>query len=379
MSVHALRPSPRHFLIHLLVLFVLIAGLLSSAASTLAAQTASRDDDVASVTAALTELSRLEAAGNFQHVYDLMAPDARLLLPRTALVDWLNSGETPVAADDPENVEIDFDDWTWETSGEDYTDVATVTYAQDVALDGDEVTRELERRFVFDGQRWRWFPEITEDRIAALIDDLEASLDYRSPFERVAVLRIDTFWAETFEAVGLDYDPPGDIVAIDAEPFETGCGVERNIDEAAIYYCTVDDTIYYSPEFRSLVIDLTGPFGWYNIVAHEWGHHIQDLLGIDASRNPELDDGYYVIELELMADCLAGVYAQDATARGTIEEEEVDDAESITEASGDLPETAFDDERAHGTGEQRVGAFFTGYEDGLIGCNLNLASFADAG
>ncbi len=124
------------------------------------------------------------------------------------------------------------------------------------------------------------------------------------------------------------------------------------------------------------MIDFTGPYGWDHIIAHEWGHHIQDLLGIDASRNPELDDGYYVIELELMADCLAGVYAQDATARGTIEEDEVDDAETITEASGDLPETAFDDERAHGTGEQRVEAFFTGYEDGLIGCNLDLASFA---
>ncbi len=378
MTVHASHPFARCLPGSLLMLTLLVGGLVSSATPAAAGQSSSRDDDVVSVTLALTELSRLEAAGNFQDVYDLMAPDARLVLPRQAFVAWLGSGDAPVAADDPEIAEITFDDWIWETTGADYTDVATVTYEQDVALDGDEVTRELDRRFVFDGQRWRWFPEIAESRIAGLIDDLEASLDYRSPFERVAVLRIDTFWAETFEAVGLDYDPPGDIVAIDAEPFETGCGVERNIDEAAIYYCTVDDTIYYSPEFRSLVIDLTGPYGWYNIVAHEWGHHIQDLLGIDASRNPELDDGYYVIELELMADCLAGVYAQDATARGTIEEDEVDDAEAITEASGDLEKTAFDDERAHGTGEQRVEAFYTGYEDGLIGCNLDLESFADA-
>ena len=377
MTIPAVHPSPGPAIVHLIALFVLIGGLLASVTPAVAGQASSREDDIASVTSALTELSRLEAAGDFHDVYDLMAPDARLQLPRKALVDWLNSGETPVAVDDPEIEEIAFDDWTWETTGEDYTDVATVTYAQDVALDGAEVTRELERRFVFDGQRWRWFPEIAQDRIDELIADLEESLDYRSPFERVAVLRIDTFWAETFDAAGLEYDPPGDIVAIDAEPFETGCGVERNIDEAAIYYCTVDDTIYYSPEFRSLVIEFTGPYGWYNIVAHEWGHHIQDLLGIDASRNPELDDGYYVIEIELMADCLAGVYAQDATARGTIEEDEVDDAEAITEASGDLEDTAFDDEQAHGTGEQRVEAFFTGYEDGLIGCNLDLESFAD--
>ena len=350
---------------------------LSGTFSALASQTATREDDVASVTAAMSELSRLEEGGDFQDVYDLMAPDARLLLPRQAMVDWFDSGEVAIAVDDPEIVEVTFEEWTWDATGETYEDIAHVTYTQRVTHDGEESSQDLERWFVHDGQRWRWFPEITEDRIAGLVDDLEASREYDSPFQRAAYLRIDTFWAETFAAVGLGYDPPGDVVAVESEPYETGCGTERNIDQAAIYYCTRDDTIYYSPQFRSIVIDATGTYGWYNIVAHEWGHHIQDLLGIDASRNPELDGGYYVIEMELMADCLAGVYAQDATARGTIGEDEVDDAEAITEASGDFPDTTFDDDAAHGTGEQRVQAFLTGYDDGLIGCDLDLEAFAD--
>lgn len=373
--MNASTSSPWRSLRHLA--FVVIVILLSNASTALAGQTSSGDADIASVTAAMTELSRLEEGGDFHDVYDLMAPDARLLLPRQAMIDWYDSGETPVAVDDPEVAEVTFEDWTWETNGEDYEDVAHVTFTQQVSLDGDEASRELDRWFVHDGQRWRWFPEITDDRITELVDDLETGSEYESPFRRAVYLRIDTFWAETFAEAGLDYEPPEDIVAIESEPYETGCGTERNIDEAAIYYCTLDDTIYYSPDFRELVIDATGPYGWYNILAHEWAHHIQNLVGIDASRNPELDGGYYVIELELMADCLAGVYAQDATARGTIDENEVEDAETITEASGDFEDTPFDDERAHGTGEQRVQAFLTGYDDGLIGCNLDLESFAD--
>jgi len=366
------RHSPRQ-----IIIVVAIVVLFANGSTALAAQPAARDDDEASVTSAMTELARLEEGSNFQDVYDLMAPDARLLLPRQAMVAWFDSGETPIAVADPQIVEITFEDWTWETNGETYEDIATVTYTQRVAVDDEEASRQLERAFVHDGQRWRWFPEITDDRITELVDDLEASAAYESPFRRAAYLRIDTFWGETFAEAGLDYAPPEDIVAIESEPYETGCGTERNIDEAAIYYCTVDDTIYYSPGFRSLVVDATGTYGWYNIIAHEWGHHIQDQLGIDATRDPELDGGYYVIELELQADCLAGVFAQDATARGTIDENELDDAEAITGASGDFPDTTFDDERAHGTGDQRVQAFLTGYDDGLIGCNLDLESFAD--
>lgn len=377
--MNALDSSPRRSLRQLIfvVMSVVLFCTSSSASSALASQASSRDDDAASVTSAMKELSRLEEQGNFQDVYDLMAPNARLLLPRQAMVDWFDSGEAPIAVDDPRIAEIVFEDWTWDANGETYEDVAHVTYAQQVAVDGEESLQERERWFIHDGQRWRWFPEITDDRIVELVDDLEASLDYESPFRRAAFLRIDIFWAEMFADAGLDYAPPADIVAIESEPYETGCGTERNIDEAAIYYCTIDDTIYYSPEFRSLVIDATGTYGWYNIIAHEWGHHIQKLVGIDATRDPELDGGYYVIELELMADCLAGVFAQDATARGTIDEDEVNDAEAITGAAGDLADTTFDDERAHGTGDQREQAFLTGYDDGLIGCNLDLESFAD--
>lgn len=356
---------------------VVLIILLSSASSTLAAQTSSRADDVAAVTSALTELSRREEQGSLNDVYDLMAPDARLLLPRQAMVNWFDSGDTPVAVDDPEVTEVTFEDWTWETTGKTYTDVAHVAYTQGVALNGEESSRDLDRYFVHDGQRWRWFPAIDADKVSMLISDLDTNVDFQSDSIRNAYQRIDTFWAEAFDEAGLTYISPSDIVAVDSEPYDTGCGVERDIDKAAIYYCTLDDTIYYSPRFRQYVVSGAGSYGWDNIIAHEWGHHIQDQVGIEASRHPELDGGYYVIEMELQADCLAGVYAQDAEARGVIDKGDIDDAESITGDSGDFPDTTFDDEHAHGTGEQRVQSFLTGFDDGFIGCNIDLASIAN--
>ncbi len=336
------------------------------------------EDRVASVTSALRELSRMEESGQLGSVYDRMLPDARNLFPRQAMFGWFNAGDAPIAADDPVNVEVAFEeDWTSELTGEDYDEVARVTFRQRVTQDDQESDQDRERVFVNDGARWRWLPEVSQDRIDELVSELDDDATYESPFNRAAYADMDTFWAGVFEDAGAEYEPPEDVIAVREEPFNTGCGVERDIDESAIYYCSIDETIYYSPQFRSLVIDYSGTYGWNHIIAHEWGHHVQDLLGVDVSRNPEMDGGYYVIEIELLADCLAGVYAQDALARGKIDEDDVRDAAAITDVSGDLAGVAWDDPTAHGTGEQRVESLLTGFEDGFLGCNFDVADLAN--
>lgn len=372
-------PSSRHSgVLHRFVTAFLVAVMVSSATPRAFAQE-ENDDRIASVTSALRELSRLEESGEFGSVYDRMLPDARNLFPRQAVFDWFAAGEAPVAADDPDNIDVSFEeDWSSELTGEEYDEVARVTFQQSVTLEGEERDQDRERYFVNDGARWRWLPDISRDRVDELVSDLDDDITYESPFRRAIYLDIDTFWAGIFEDAGVDYEPPSDVIAVREEPFDTGCGVERNIDEAAIYYCSIDETIYYSPEFRSLVIDFSGVYGWNHIIAHEWGHHVQDLLGVEVTRDPELDDGYYVIEIELLADCLAGVYAQDALARGEIDEDDVEDAEDITEVSGDLAGVDWDDPAAHGTGEQRVQALLAGFEDGFLGCNFDIAELADA-
>lgn len=364
------RSGARHrFMIVFLVAIVAIAATPQAFAQE------SGDDRVASVTSALQELSRLEESGELGSVYDRMLPDARNLFPRQAMVDWFEAGDAPIAADDAANIEVSIEeDWTSELTGEDYDEAARVTFRQRVSLDGEERDEDRERYFVNDGARWRWLPEISEDRLDELVTELDDTSAYESPFRRAFYLDLDTFWAGIFEQEGVAYEAPDDVVAVRDEPIDTGCGVERNIDEAAIYYCSIDETIYYSPEFEELVIGFTGPYGWDHIIAHEWGHHVQDLLGIEVTRDPELDDGYYVIEIERLADCLAGIYAQDALARGEIDQGDIRDAEKITLESGDLADVTWDDPAAHGTGEQRVQALQTGFDDGFLGCNLDIAA-----
>ncbi len=366
-------PYQRSGALHRFAIVVMVAILTITAAPIALAQE-SGDDRVASVTSALQELSRLEESGEVGSVYDRMLPDARNIFPRQSMFDWFEAGDAPIAADDAVRIDVSFeDDWTSELTGEDYDEVARVTFRQRVTVDGEERDEDRERYFVNDGARWRWLPEISEDRLDELVSELDDNVTYESPFRQEFYLDLDTFWAGVFEQEGVAYEPPDDVAAVEDEPIETGCGVERDIDEVAIYYCSIDETIYYSPEFQELVIDFTGQYGWDHIIAHEWGHHIQDLLGIEVTRDPELDDGYYVIEIERLADCLAGVYAQDALARGEIEQGDIRDAEKITLESGDLADVTWDDPAAHGTGEQRVQSLQTGFEDGFLGCNLDVA------
>jgi predicted metalloprotease len=335
------------------------------------------EERIAVVRSALQELSRFEADGDVLAIYDRMLPDARNLFPRGALAAWFASGETPLAAGEAEDVEVAFEeDWTSELTGEAYDEAALVTFRQEATLDGETAERDRELTFVNDGARWRWVPDIAQDRIDELAGALEDDVSYESAFDDDFYGDLDTFWAGIFEREGVDYEPPADVVEVRDEPLDTGCGVERDIDAAGIYYCRIDETIYFSPEFEELVVRAVGDYGWNHIIAHEWGHHIQDLLGINVSRDPELDDGYYVIEIEQMADCFAGIYAQDALASGEIRRSDVRDAETITEESGDLADVAWDDITAHGTGEQRVQAMLTGFEDGFLGCNLDVGDVA---
>lgn len=336
------------------------------------------DDRVETVTSTATEISRQRENGDWFDLYDRMHPSARNLLPRQALVNWAESGELSIPSDDPTIGEVTFGAWRWNVTGEIFMDAATVQYTQSVERNGSVIEESGEWVFVDDGQRWRWFPELSADEMSTLTATVGAETNaYLPTFRRAAHVRIDRFWENVFTESELDYEAMTDIVAITSQPFETGCGIEEEIELYAIYYCTLDATVYYDPDFQEDVVDLTGPYGFTTIIAHEWGHHIQVLLGIDISLDPELDGGLYPIEIELQADCLAGIYAQDALAIGDIDEEEIEAAIEITSLSGDTADTEFDEFDAHGTGDQRIESFSTGFDDGFIGCNLDLDDYAN--
>lgn len=348
----------------LMILLALVAPVGTASA---------QDERTAAVSAAATELSRLEAGGNILELHDLLHPDARLLLARPALRAWYDGPDAVIPTGDPEILSVEFGAWTWPVNGQTYPDVATVQVRQPGTHQGQAVDQVEIQHYWFDGARWRWF--FGAD--AAFIDTLRQQVSQDVPlgdFTDIEYARNDLVWSEIYAEAGDTYRSPDGVHSFSETelPMQTGCGTMTIDDFSQAFYCNLDQEIYLNIEFQDLIERQFGEYAWRYAISHEWGHHIQFVEGIVVTENPELDEGFYTIEKELQADCLAGIYAQEAIARGWASREDLNDAYQTAIYIGDLPDTTFDDPTAHGTGEQRLQAFTTGLEDGLFGCNLLL-------
>ena len=353
---------------------------------------AQSDDQLAAAADAARELSVLEADRDFDALYERMHPDALAVVPRTAVVGWYESYFEERKTSELKVTGVEPEPWTWEVTGVTYDGAVTVRYIQPYTVDGVATDVSGEVHLVPFDEDWGWFfgasRSFVDEQVALYGDDGSAtmfSLSQESvetaPVPREVLFPdplhadIDRFWAARFQEAGRAYEPPQGVVAFD-EPIVTACGRADPVREAA-FYCVIDEKIYYSAEFRTLIEEQIGDFAWVIVVAHEWGHHIQAKLGFDLGVVPDRAGEVAPIELEQQADCLAGAYAIDAELTGWLDAGDIDEALAITEISGDPPGTAWDDPRAHGTGDVRVDAFLHGYNAGIAGCELDLSA-ADA-
>ena len=354
---------------------------------------AQADDRLTEAAKTARELSRLEADRDFDALYERMHPDALAVVPRSAVVGWYEAFYSNRETSELEVTGVESAPWTWEVTGVTYDDAVTVKYDQPYTVDGvvSDVTGEV--HLVPFGDEWGWFfgasRAFVDEQVALYGDDGSAtmfSLSQESA-DTPSVAReilfpdplhadIDRFWETQFQEAGRVYDPPNGVIAFD-EPIVTACGRADPVREAA-FYCVIDEKIYYSSEFRTLIENQIGDFAWVIVVAHEWGHHIQAKLGFDLGVVPDRAGDVAPIELEHQADCLAGAYAIDAEQTGWLDAGDIDEALTITEISGDPPGTAWDDPRAHGTGDVRVDAFMTGYSGGIADCDLDLSAASAA-
>jgi hypothetical protein len=119
-----------------------------------AQQPADREAIKASAAAAAVELSRLEVAGQFDELYDLMHPDAQAIIPRAAVVGWYTNDFAPLHAGVSKVFSTLLVPWTWDVNGTTYWDAATVVYQQPFG-DG-SVAQGQVHLVAVDGQ-WRWF------------------------------------------------------------------------------------------------------------------------------------------------------------------------------------------------------------------------------
>jgi predicted metalloprotease len=184
---------------------------------------------------------------------------------------------------------------------------------------------------------------------------------------------IQTFWAETFRASGRDY-PETKLVLFEGGT-QSACGPASSA--TGPFYCPADQKVYldlgFFDELQSRFGASGGDFAMAYVVAHEFGHHIQTVLGISqrvqdlAAQDPSQQNTLSVRQ-ELQADCLAGVWAN--SAQSDLQAGDIEEALSAAAAVGDdrIQEATtgrIDPERwTHGSAEQRVAWFTKGYRSG---------------
>jgi len=184
---------------------------------------------------------------------------------------------------------------------------------------------------------------------------------------------IQAFWGETFTASGREY-PETKLVLFD-EATQSACGPASS--STGPFYCPADQKVYldlgFFDELQSRFGASGGDFAMAYVVAHEFGHHIQTVLGISeqvqelSAQDPSQRNSLSV-RLELQADCLAGVWAK--SAQSELEAGDIDEALSAASAVGDdrIQESTTGriepEGWTHGSAEQRVAWFTTGYRSG---------------
>ena len=167
---------------------------------------------------------------------------------------------------------------------------------------------------------------------------------------------IDVFWAGEFANLGYNYYAAGIVPVTDI--VYSSCGQFGPYDNPAAY-CPLDDSVYYSVPLGQEIQATVGDYAWITVLAHEWGHHVQVILGIE----PEL-----TIDRELQADCFSGAYAQRALQQGFLQEGDVTEGVMMTILGGDPIELDEMVDGAHGSSDYRVTAFMEGYFNGSSAC-----------
>jgi predicted metalloprotease len=244
-----------------------------------------------------------------------------------------------------------------------------------VALAGGIVARQVaeDQAAAYSDPFDRWPPSETAGTATTVVGapKLDAAL---ARFLEFVATDIQSFWARGFERAGLPYAPAR--VAVFRRRARTSCGEAT----AAMgpFYCTLDRTVYLEPGFfRQLAVEYRAPgdFAQAYVIAHEFGHHVQNLTGITAQEARWAEQGAAAPQLlsvatELQADCLAGVWGHSTYERGMLENGDVEEALRAAAAVGDdrvqVATTGRIDPETwtHGSSEQRISWFSRGFETG---------------
>lgn len=221
----------------------------------------------------------------------------------------------------------------------------------------------------------------------AILDTLDTGSQSNEPYVAsekeeelanfVSVVLADTeqVWSEVFAEEGMEYVEP--TLVLYTGSVESACGTAGA--SVGPFYCPGDQKLYIDLSFYDELqtqFQAPGDFAMAYVVAHEVGHHVQNLLGVMEQVQPmrsQLSEEKYnelQVRLELQADYYSGVWAHHAQGMDLLEDGDLEEALTAASAVGDdtiqqrsrgyvVPESF-----THGTSEQRKRWFYKGFENG---------------
>ena len=205
----------------------------------------------------------------------------------------------------------------------------------------------------------------------------DAEQDQMAEFVSVVTKETENLWTQVFQANGSSYAPP--TVVLFTSQTSTGCGTASAA--TGPFYCPEDQKVYIDLSFYDELrtrFGAPGDFAEAYVLAHEVGHHVQNLTGVLPEFNSrrqtmsEDDANAYSVRIELQADCYAGVWANFANREGIVESGDYQEAITAANSIGDdtlqrqsqgmaVPRTF-----THGTSEQRMQWLQRGMQSGDV-------------
>jgi predicted metalloprotease len=187
---------------------------------------------------------------------------------------------------------------------------------------------------------------------------------------------VQTTWEHTFTASGRTYERTKLVLFDNAT--QTGCGTASS--ETGPFYCPADRKVFLDLGFFRELRDrfgAPGDFAQAYVVAHEFGHHVQNLLGIERDVQQQQEQhpdatNELSIRTELQADCFAGVWAHSAYSQNLLESGDLDEALRAAASVGDdrIQKAATGrinrETWTHGSASQRSHWFRQGFDNGAV-------------
>ena len=201
--------------------------------------------------------------------------------------------------------------------------------------------------------------------------------DEEGQFVSVVLAETEDVWNGIFQAEGQSYSEPS--MVLFSNQISSACGFASSA--SGPFYCPGDSKVYIDLGFfRELAqkFGASGDFAQAYVIAHEVGHHVQNLIGVLPEFNrqrqamsPE-EVNRMSVRVELQADCFAGIWAHYTEQKGLLEAGDLEEALNAAHQIGDdtlqrrtqgyvVPESF-----NHGTSEQRVTWFNNGYRNGRL-------------